>query len=349
MTVLRRIGVFAMGLSCLAPAMPAAAATPPYPYHLTSLDAAVPAGYEIVDWLTLVDGGRVFGTAYRCDDAGCLPSVVVHRNGRTTVLHDGIAWAVNDAGVVGGSLFDPATSTEQAAVFSGASVRVIPRRPGETTSRVIALTSRGTALVSSTDENTGASGRYLYDRRGRITPLRYPAGSRTQSAFVNDRDVVAGTLVPAGGSTARAYRLDPGSGRLTILEPVGGDPDTWGMDIDDRGDVLGYSFTAGALERIGVWHGDRFQTYFVEGTPEFPTVSNRLLRNAAGLIVITDCTDLKSYLVPRPNTRVDIADLTADALPAWTLVLGVDARGDLLVVGGSTRFDITTAFVLERD
>ena len=100
-----------------------------------------------------------------------------------------------------------------------------------------------------------------------------------------------------------------------MLDRLPTEPHAWGQAINRHGDVLGYSFVFGGLTRIGVWRGATFQTYFVEGTPEFPTVSNRLKWNERGMIVITDTTDLNSYLVPRPNQRLNLADLTRGALP----------------------------------
>ena len=50
---------------------------------------------------------------------------------------------------------------------------------------------------------------------------------------------------------------------------------TEARDINDRGDVLGYSLfpaqptTAPNQERIGVWRGKTFQTWFVQGTTGF--------------------------------------------------------------------------------
>jgi len=73
--------------------------------------------------------------------------------------------------------------------------------------------------------------------------------------------------------------------------------------------VLGYSFVPFGLERIGVWNRyANFQTVFVEGTPAFPTVSNKLLWNKKGLIVITNThsRDLNSYIVPRPNVAAQV-------------------------------------------
>jgi hypothetical protein len=47
---------------------------------------------------------------------------------------------------------------------------------------------------------------------------------------------------------------------------------------------------------------NEFEISFVEGTPEFPTVSNRLIWNEDGLIVISFTTDGNTYLVPSPGS-----------------------------------------------
>ena len=144
---------------------------------------------------------------------------------------------------------------------------------------------------------------------------------------------------------------------MTTLGPIKADPRSWGQGINRRGDVLGYSWGAGP-ERIGVWRHETFQAYFVEGTPEFPTISSTLLWNRKGLIVITNCNDLNSYLVPEPNVRIKVTDQAGD-LPAWTWVKGINARGDLIgsagavptqstwisCSSGSTRHDLTDTFL----
>ena len=76
-------------------------------------------------------------------------------------------------------------------------------------------------------------------------------------------------------------------------------------------------------------------------------MSNRLLWNEKGLIVITNTSDLNSYIVPEPGVRVSLADIT-DTLPVWTLMLDINERGDILGVGGQTAFNAEHSFVLKR-
>ena len=135
--------------------------------------------------------------------------------------------------------------------------------------------------------------------------------------------------------------------RKQILDPLPTEPLSWGQAINTRGDVLGYSFVPGGRERIGYWRDTTFVTSFVEGTPQYPTVSNRLLWNEVGLIVITRTNDLKSYIVPKPGVRLNLADLTTGPLPVWTDIEDVNNLGDLLGAGGPSGSSRHT-FLLER-
>jgi hypothetical protein len=316
-------------------------------YHLVSLDGALPPGFLFFDAVGITDDRSVYGTGTRDEDGGFLPAVMVYRAGKETVLHDGVTYVVNTSGVVGGAVVDPATGAEQAAIFTGSRARVIPRLPGETTSHVIGLTGSGTALVFSANDATLTSAFYLDDVRGKVTPVDFGPGVISDLS-VNDDLVIAGTIKKKLPGPLRAFRYDVGSTGMTVLDPIRGDPQSEGQGINRRGDVLGYSYTGGGLERIGVWRGKTFQTYFTEGTAEFPTVSNTLLWNRDGLIVITGGhVDLNSYLVPRPGVRMKLADLS-DALPAWTSIRGINSRGDLIGFGGSTQNNVDTNFLLER-
>jgi hypothetical protein len=93
-----------------------------------------------------------------------------------------------------------------------------------------------------------------------------------------------------------------------------------------------------------------FQTYVVEGTPEIPTISNRLLFNDKNMIVITlantrGSSRKTSYLVPRPGVRLDLADLVEN-LPAGQelrLITDMNNRGTMIGTSSSG-----ANFLLER-
>jgi hypothetical protein len=116
-----------------------------------------------------------------------------------------------------------------------------------------------------------------------------------------------------------------------------------GVDINNRGNILGYSFLG--KENIGAWdRNGKFKLYFVEGTPEFPTTSRSLVFNDNNLIVITwvekPVSEIgTSYLVPKPGIRLNLADLVVNLPPGQKLyVQDINNHGDIL----------GTDFVLQR-
>ena len=257
-----------------------------------------------------------------------------------TVIQEGVGYAANNRGLVGGSILtDPANFIEQAALFEKGKVKLIPRQPNEFIEvHVVKLTDSGIALIASLDLQGFEKPPYLY-WHGRSIPVnRGP----NQTAFldVNEWGLVSGTeFDPVGPPyNDHAFRFVPPSGPKVFLNPLPTEASSWGMGINNRGDVLGYSFHPGALERIGVWRGRKFYTYFVEGVAPYPTVSNRLLWNELGVIVITRVTSGSdqgnSYLVPGPGVRIKLSDVT-DRFTRWTDMTDVNNKGDMIGFGGN--------------
>ncbi|MFI5916555.1 hypothetical protein [Dactylosporangium sp. NPDC051541] len=311
-------------------------------YHYTSLaEAPLPDGYVFNDLtIGIDDRDRVYGNTY---DSQFVPHVSRWTPGTTTVLQarPSLARVVNSLGVVGGSILtDPANFVEQAAIFTGTRAEIIARRPGEESSYVVALNRLGSAIVASIDGSGHAT--YLLYNGGHSTVLRFGANvADPDPRQLDDEGFIAGTEHPTG-TPARAFRYNPFTRTSTILEPLPTESTAWGLGINNRVNVLGYSFNPAATERIGVWDRlNHFHQYFVEGTPETPTISNRLLFNDQNLIVITavsaPSTDVgKSFIVPRPGVRLDLADLV-DNPPAeggpFSLVTAENNRGSLIGVG----------------
>jgi len=154
---------------------------------------------------------------------------------------------------------------------------------------------------------------------------------------MNNQGIISGRRLT---SPSRGFRFDPKTGETILLEPVETDRSAWGLGINTRGDILGYSFNGSSIERIGVWdRNGEFTPYFVEGTsiPEFPTVSNRLVLNDHNLIVITSVARPasevgSSYLVPTPGVRLNVADLVENLPPGRKLytIIDINNHGDLL-------------------
>ena len=224
-------------------------------------------------------------------------------------------------------------------VKDNGALQLIPARPGEVTACVGKLADDRVAVVNSYDADFNQAA-YVLDK-GAITPFTLPGSIED----INDRGQVAGiTFTPEG---SRAFRFDVDTGTTAILGPIAGDPDSWGQAINEHGDVLGYSFVGGATERIGAWNGaGQFSVSFVEGTPEFPTVSNRLAWNESGLIMISySFGDPNTYLVPAPGVRLNLADLVGGAeVPPTLYALTVNRGGDLL----ATSFADGRTFIFVR-
>ena len=165
-------------------------------------------------------------------------------------------------------------------------------------------------------------------------------GSNCEPFDINNQGIIAGNKrIPTQLLGDRGFRFDSRTEKMTVLQPVR-EPNSQAQDINNRGTVLGYSYVPGKIERIGVWdRNERFETYFVEGTSEFPTISNRLRFNDNNLIVISltsAASNRDSYLVPRPGVRLNLADLVEN-LPStegslW-IINHVNNRGDMVGSG----------------
>jgi hypothetical protein len=80
---------------------------------------------------------------------GPTPNVAVYTRGVVTVLQPGLVYAANDRGIIGGSvLTDVDNFIEQAALFRGSQMTLIPRQPDEVTSHVVEVSNSNLAPVS---------------------------------------------------------------------------------------------------------------------------------------------------------------------------------------------------------
>lgn len=289
----------------------------------------------------LDEEGRVYCALFT---PGSLPSIAVIDHGALHVLpQHGIVSAVSKGGVIGGSAIDdPVTMSERAAIFRNGQVELLPQQPGEIRGRVVAVNDAGTAVSLSFDDTSGT---VLLYQHGRLTPID-PAGDGRVPDFVhiNDRGQISGTSLDLG------FRYDTHTEVTTLLPPLSTEPDSWAMGINDRGDVVGFSFAFGGVERIGVWdQRGVFDELFAEGPPLDTVVANRLLVNNQGLIVVTRTTlqsTRHSYVIPERGVRVDLADVVEGAPQGsavlWNIV-GLNDHGDMAGFGF-----FGNAFLLER-
>jgi len=325
-------------------------------YRYVSVDAAtLPPGADFFFPTALNDDGAIHGVANVCSTEACevsAPQLAVYRNGtvKIRVARQTLAYAASADGTVGGSLLlDTEQFIEQAALFRGNRVERVPRLPGEFTSWVFALSDSGIALVESYDAVFNRT--FVLYEGGESTVLDLgPTIVEPANLSINDAGMISGTQ---GSGNRTAFRYNSRTGTAALLGPLSTDPSAWGLDINNRGHVLGYSFVAGGRERIGIWdRGGRFRTYFVEGTEAFPTVSNDLLFNDDNVVVITRISspgaeDSKvSYLVPEPRVRLNLADLVVNLPPdvSLSVIQDINNRGDMI------GFDVFTggSFLLQR-
>jgi len=321
-------------------------------YRYVSLDDKAPPGFAFFSPVAINNSGRVAGFVNNCDDVSCFDyHVAIYKDGAVTVLQPGIGGPINAGGTIGGSVVldpDPFNFITQAALFRGDQVKLIPPQPGEFTSDVTALNDSGMALVTSFDASfTGTN--VLY-KKGQATVLDFgPTVTNPSLSFLhslNNQGLIAGRTGDAFDG-ARGFRFDPRTGEAMLLEPVPPDTLAWGLGINNRGDVLGYSFGSPGPyhERIGLWdRKGNFKTYFDE-----TIVSNALLFNDHNLIVITLTSDRQnSYLVPKPGVRLNLADLVEN-LPLGAKLSNINDinnKGDMIGFGCSEAGCFS--FLLER-
>jgi hypothetical protein len=244
-------------------------------------------------------------------------------------------------------LVDPVNFIVRAALFRGAKVEIIPPQPGEVYALVDALNDHDAAVITSYDASFNQT--YVLYSEGKATPIGFspsltnPIPCLTYSGIsrcLNNREIIEGIEGPGPFNGARGFRLDTREGEATILNPYPGDPTetlAWGQAINERGDVLGWSFTIGITpyhERIGLWERNGvFDTYLVESDVN----SSKLLFNDDNMSVITLQNyglppPHNSYIVPRPGVRLNLADLVVN-LPAGQelrLIADLNNHGDMI-------------------
>lgn len=314
-------------------------------YSYNGFLQAMPPEILLFAPVSLKNDDRVYGIAFTEFFDGppfFTAYAAVFKDEAVTILKNSKGFNVNVAnarGTLGGYIItDSENFFTQAALFYGKKIHLIPRLPGEISSQVILLNDPGVAIISSLDENFNE--RLALYKNGRVTLLDFgPDIPPVSVSGMNNQGIIVG-ITSIDGRVDRGIRFDPRTKVVTILEPQPTEPHSWAVGINNRGDVLGYSFIGGGIERIGVWDAKgKFHTYFVEGTPEFPTISNRLKFNDNNTIVITLVTNPpnerdNSYLVPKPGVRLNIADLVTGMPPdlsfPFSFLQGINNHGNIL-------------------
>lgn len=263
---------------------------------------------------------------------------VLYSNGVLTELagFTSVARAINDSGQIVGYGYSPITGRPpvQAFSFGTSGAALLPQLPGTFASQATAINSSGTAVGFAV--LSGHSESYTLYQSGSVSAIPLPSGERAFSyPSINDAGLVAGTVSDSSGDN-RGFAYNSVTGSFNLLNPLPGDPDSWGLGVNNRGDVLGYSFKFGGDENIGVWDpSGKFHTYFTEGIPSVPTLSNNLLFNDLNQIVITETTDGTSYLVDPLGVRTNLASLTVNLPTGFRLedVTAINDNGTIVGLG----------------
>lgn len=283
-----------------------------YRYQYFSLEnAQFPPGFNYFNQNTLGEDGAVYGALFH--ESGTFSYFAVYKNGVVTIIpgvepDSFLAFDVNKKGLIGGLyITDIVSFTTEAALIDKDNLIKIP---GDF---VCDLNDAGVALVV---DGLG----FAVVKKGIASPINLGfiepvnVGTRCGLNF-NNRETLIGTTTDPSGSY-RGFRLTKRSSQPVLLPPLASETDSWALDINNKGKILGYSFIPNGTERVGLWQTNGvFKTYFTEGTAEFPTISNHLVFNDKNIIVITNVVSPaseqgNSYLIPKPGVRLNLADIT---------------------------------------
>jgi hypothetical protein len=293
-------------------------------------------GYSFLEPFALTSAREVLGRGSRCDSESETPTcttdaVSIDLEGDFRVLAQDFGPQVANAhGDVGGCFSESPTRWHAAIIHADGDVELLSH-PDELFSCVNAISPAGTAFVSGssgTEADPIAFDEVVLGEERLAVEL----GEGDHVVAINDRGELAGNFASDSASGQAAARYDARTGVHTLLAGMDCDPTTRAFGVDQQGNVLGYSFSAGSEEHIGTWNqANAFSTLFTEGTAQFPTRSAQLTWNRDGLVFVSRTTDERTYLIAKPGVRVDLASLVATSnAPTRLAVLSVNERGDFL-------------------
>jgi uncharacterized membrane protein len=171
-------------------------------------------------------------------------SAVLYSHGVLTNLGGpfptGAAEAINSSGqVVGLAGINPLFHRQEAVSFDAGGVTPLPALPGTVRSVATAINSSGTAFGFASVLGQGPV--FTVYQNGGVSALNLPSGSvfylPPSNTAINDAGQVAGTVSQAAGY--RGFVANPTSGSFTLLNPLPGDPESWGLGINGQVQALG--------------------------------------------------------------------------------------------------------------
>ncbi len=309
-------------------------------YKYVSLDTLTPSGFlPFFGPVSITEGGHVFGYTGTASD-NPVPYIAVYENGTIKPLQPGVAYSGSSNGIVGGAIFlNISTFKQQAAIFRGYDVQLVPHVSGQFSSFVALINDRGTAVIDSSDQ-AGNDSFFLY-RDGSLTPLNF--GFQFELVFptgINSNDMIVGYGVTAQGSFV-GFRYDARTGDEVLLAPAPGDHDVFIRGINQQDEIVGASLVLGGVEHVGVWRKDgNLSTFLTGGTPENPAVGFGYSINDRHFIVISSIDQTSTpnpndiFLVSSPGQFFSMDALLGGVPPdlgSFPQVFGVSNRGKIIV------------------
>jgi uncharacterized protein YuzE len=275
-------------------------------------------GLSLFNHTTLGEDGKVYGTLFH--ESGTYSVFAAYENGVVTIIpgleHDSfLANIVNKKGHIGGLFSDFVASFSTAALIEKGKLIELP---GDW---VCDINDSGTALVQ------GGSVFSIFKKEietpvdfGPIIPIYIYTGNSLCSVSFNNQETIAGTTTDPSSGRFRGFILANGVNQQPVLlKPKATETDSLAFDINNEGNVFGFSYIPSGIQRAGIWqkNGENwaFKTYFTQGTVKFPTISGLMVANDKNQIVISNVTSPttelnKSYIITEPGKRLDLDEIT---------------------------------------
>lgn len=286
-------------------------------------DAQFPPGFTLglsyFNHTTLGEDGKVYGTLFNNDFTTSF--LAVYEKGVVTIIpgleHDSfLANAANKTGIIGGLYITDIVSftTVAALIEKGKLIQL----PGDW---VCDTNDSGTALVQEGVDISIVKKRIAYPVDfGAIVPIYVYTGNSLCAVSFNNQETIAGTTTDPSSGRSRGFILAKGANEQPVLlNPKESETDSIVFDINNQGNVFGFSYNPDGIQRVGLWQKNAgnwaFKTYFTQGTAKFPTIAGLMVANDKNQMVITNVTSpvleqRKNYIINEPGKRLDLGGIT---------------------------------------
>lgn len=269
-------------------------ATYPFVWNDGVLSVVQPAGWRGGSLAAINGDGVAVGRADLLDPAR--PTApFVYDSGVVSLLPvdgAGAASAINDAGVIGGSIQAGPSGLTSPFLWQAGSLYVLPTLSPTFGGSVQGINASGLAVGSLTTADGTGTVAFAADTSS-FALLPGVGGLHTLASAINDHDVIVGTSYPGG--VFASTLLEWQEGVAQDLGGVAGAFSTTGMDINNDGAVVGNSFGAAGAHGF-LYRDGRFDTL------------EALLPGAGwvflGASAINDRGDIAGFGIPPDTTQV---------------------------------------------